>query len=112
MHSLTQWEQTPTFDPLNPNQIVREPNNTYPGQGGYSSLYWNKQPTTVGQVLGGMTFAGLPAWSQALIVGSLAAVGGWYAMKYVGPRVGLSGPKRRCVQWGTAHGNRRCRRWA
>jgi hypothetical protein len=92
MHSLTQWEQSPTFDPYNPNQLVREPNNTYPGQGGYSSLYWNKQPATA--VLGalrGMTFAGLPAWSQAVIVGGLAAVAGWYSMKHLGPKVGLSG---------------------
>jgi hypothetical protein len=100
MHSLTQWEQSPTFDPYNPNQLVREPNNTYPGQGGYSSFYWNKRPTTVGQVLGALRGAGfnsLPSWGQALIVGSLAAVAGWYGFRYVGPKVGLAGarPRRR-----------------
>jgi hypothetical protein len=98
MHSLTQWEQVADFQPTNPNQIIREPNNTYVGQGGYSSLYWNKQPTTPTQVLGslrGMTFAGLPAWIQALTVGSLAAVAGWYSMKHLGPKIGLSGVSRR-----------------
>jgi len=98
MHSLTQWEQSPTFDPYNPNQLAREPNNTWPGQGGYSSFYWNKQPTTVSQVLGalrGPTFAALPPWGQALIVGSLAAVAGFYGYRYIGPKVGLSGLRRR-----------------
>jgi hypothetical protein len=97
MHSLTQWEQSSTFDPYNPNQIIREPNNTWPGQGGYSSLYWNKKPTTPSQVLGGLGAAltDIPVWGQALIVGGLAAVAGFYGMKYVGPKVGLSGPSRR-----------------
>lgn len=91
MHSLTQWEQSPTFDPYNPNQIVREPNNTWPGQGGYSSFYFNKKPVTVAQVLGGTGFATLPAWTQALAIGTLAAVAGFYSYRYLGPKVGLKG---------------------
>jgi hypothetical protein len=94
MHSLTQWEQSPTFDPYNPNQIVREPNNTWPGQGGYSSFYWNKQPTTVGQVLGalrGGSFSGLPPLVQALVVGGLAAVAGFYGYRHLGPKLGFQG---------------------
>lgn len=95
MHSLTQWEQSSTYDAYNPNQIVREPNNTYPGKGGYSSVYFNKQPTTVTQVLSGAGLAAIPAWGQALLVAAVAAVGGYYAMRFVGPKVGLSGSRRR-----------------
>ena len=98
MHSLTQWEPSPTFDPYNPNQLVREPNNTYPGQGGYSSFYWNKQPTTVTQVLGALRgggFAKLPPFAQALVIGSLAAFAGYYSYKHLGPRLGLDGPRHR-----------------
>jgi hypothetical protein len=96
MHSLTQWEQSPIFDPTNPNQIIREPNNIgIPGVA-HGSFYFNKQPTTVSQVLGGLNggFANLPPWSQALIVGSLAAVAGFYGYRHIGPRIGLSGPRR------------------
>ncbi|MGH7179883.1 MAG: hypothetical protein ACREJC_21080 [Tepidisphaeraceae bacterium] len=100
MHILTQWEQSPTFDPYNPNQIIREPNNIGIPGGAYGSFYFNKQPTTVGQVLGGLSggLSSLPPWAQAAVVGGLAAVGGYYGMKYVGPKVGLSGlagPRRR-----------------
>lgn len=98
MHSLTQWEQSPTYDPYNPNQIIREPNNIGIPGGAYGSFYFNKQPTTVGQVLGSVSFNGLPPWSQALIVGGLAAAVGFYGLKYVGPKVGLrglAGPRRR-----------------
>jgi hypothetical protein len=103
MNSLTQWESSPTFDPYNPNQLVREPNNTYPGQGGYSSFYWNKQPTTVSQVLGailppttgGKGFAGLPPIAQTLIIGGIAAVVGFYGYRHIGPKLGLAGPRRR-----------------
>jgi hypothetical protein len=79
MHALAQWEQSPTFDPYNPNQIIRERYVGIPG--GYGSFYFNKQPTTVNQVLGGLGagFSGLPAWGQALIVGSLAATAGYLA---------------------------------
>jgi len=103
MHSLTQWEPSPTFDPYNPNQIIREPNNIgiHGGPGGpYGSFYFNKQPTTVSRVLGALRgfnggFAGLPPWGQALIVGGLAAVAGFYGFKKLGPKVGLSGSRRR-----------------
>jgi hypothetical protein len=114
MHSLTQWEQSPTFDPYNPNQIIREPNNIGIPGGAYGSFYFNKKPTTVTQVLGalrGAGFAKLPAWSQALIVGGLAAVAGFYGFKYVGPKVGLSGPgKRRCVRFSVK--THRCVKWS
>jgi hypothetical protein len=97
MHSLTQWEQTAVFDSSNPNQITREVNNIgIPGPS-YGSFYFNKQPTTVTQVLGGLNggFASLPAWGQALIVGGLASVAGYFGMRYVGPKVGLSGARSR-----------------
>ncbi len=93
MHSLTQWEQSSTFDPYNPNQISREPNNTYPGQGGYSTFYWNKRLTTVGQVLGGL--GDIPAWGSTLLVGGIAAVVGYFGLKFAGPKLGLSGPRGR-----------------
>jgi hypothetical protein len=97
MHSLTQWEQSPTFDPTNPNQIVREVNNIgIPGVS-YGSFYFNKKPTTVTQVLGGLNggFSSLPTWGQALIVGGLAATAGYLSVKYVGPKVGLAGVRHR-----------------
>lgn len=97
MHSLTQWEQTAVFDSSNPNQITREVNNIgIPGPS-YGSFYFNKQPTTVTQVLGGLGagFSSMPTWSQALIVGGLAATAGYLSVKYVGPRVGLSGVRHR-----------------
>lgn len=90
MHQMTQWAQSPTFDPYNPNQIIRERYVGIPG--GYGSFYFNKQPTTVSQVLGGLKgFSDLPVWSQALVVGGLAAIAGFYGLKYVGPKVGLRG---------------------
>ena len=94
MHMLTQWEQSPEFDPYNPNQIIREPNNIGIPGGAYGSFYFNKQPTTVSQVVGALSGAGfsaMPPWSQALIVGALAATAGYLGMKYVGPKVGFSG---------------------
>jgi|WetSurMetagenome_2_1015567.scaffolds.fasta_scaffold613427_2 hypothetical protein len=96
MHIVTQWEQVPTFDPTNPNQIIREPNNIGIPGGAYGSFYFNKQPTSVSQVLGGLSgFSSLPPWAQSLIVGALAATAGYFGMKHVGPKIGLSGPRRR-----------------
>ncbi len=95
MHSLTQWEQSPTFDPYNPNQITSTPNNTYPGQGGYSSFYWNKQPTTVGQVLGDVSLASIPPLVQAIGVALIAAAAGYFGVRKFGPKLGLSGLRRR-----------------
>ena len=89
MHSLATWEQSPTFDPYNPNQIVRE---TYVGiPGGYGSFYFNKVPTetTLGGLGAGLT--GLPVIAQVAIIATLAATAGFLAVKYVGPKVGLKG---------------------
>ena len=92
MHALTTWEQTGVFDPYNPNQIIREPNNIGIPGGAYASFYFNKVPTRTQQVLGGLNgFADWPIWSQVLVVGGFAAVIGFYGMKFVGPKVGLSG---------------------
>lgn len=90
MHMLTQWEQSPEFDPYNPNQIIREPNNVGIPGGAYGSFYFNRQPLTTSPLFGA-GFSALPPWSQALIVGGLAAAAGYLGMKYVGPKVGLSG---------------------
>lgn len=95
MHSLATWEQSPTFDPYNPNQIVRE---TYVGiPGGYGSFYFNQVPTAStlqGALRGlGAGLTGLPTWGQIAIIGGLAAAAGYLGMKYVGPKVGLSGPR-------------------
>jgi len=93
MHALATWEQSPTFDPYNPNQIVREAYTGIPG--GYGSFYFDKVPTQstlMGSLRGlGAGFSGLPRWGQALIVGGLAAAAGFYGFKYVGPKVGLRG---------------------
>jgi hypothetical protein len=89
MHSLATWEQSPIFDPTNPNQIVRE---TYVGiPGGYGSFYFNRAPTesTLSGLGAGLT--GLPVWGQVAILGGLAGLAGFLGMKYIGPRVGLKG---------------------
>jgi hypothetical protein len=97
MHQLSTWEQSPTFDPYNPNQKIVEAYTPLPG--GYGSFYWNRQPNTsvLGGALRGLNggFSGLPLPAQVLIVGGLAAVIGFYGMKKIGPKVGLSGSRRR-----------------
>jgi hypothetical protein len=90
MHQLTQWQPTDTFDAYNPNQIVREPDNTWPGQGGYSSFYWNKQPTTVKNLeglAGSFDFTTLSPGVQMLTVGVLAGVLGFFAMRFAEPHL-------------------------
>lgn len=48
----TTWEQTPYYDPTNPNQIVREAMVGTGGDRGYASFYWNQvTPTSNIQVL-------------------------------------------------------------
>jgi len=90
MHQLTQWQQTGTFDPYNPNQIIREPRNTYPGQpGGYGSFFFNKVPTTVTEVLSGLRGSAGTSFVQILIVGGLATAIGWWGLHFVGPKIGL-----------------------
>jgi len=89
MHSLATWEQSPTFDPYNPNQIVREAYVGIPG--GYGSFYFNRVPTKT--TLQGLSagLSSLPMWGQIAIIGGLAAAAGYLGMKYVGPKVGLAG---------------------
>jgi len=40
----TTWEQTPYYDPTNPNQIVREAMVGTGGDRGYASFYHNQVP--------------------------------------------------------------------
>ena len=113
MHSLATWEQSPTFDPYNPNQIVREAYVGIPG--GYGSFYFNKVPTTSAlQGLGSGLSAGLsslPVWGQIAIIGGLAAAAGYLGMKHLGPKLGLSGPgKRRCLRYSVK--THRCKKWS
>lgn len=93
MYQLSTWEQTPTFDPYNPNQAIVERYTALPG--GYGSFYWNKQPTTstLSGALRGLNggFSALPVPAQVLIVGGLAAVIGFFGFKHVGPKLGLKG---------------------
>lgn len=97
MHQYTQWQPTDQFDPYNPNQLVAEPNDTWPGQGGYTSFYWNKQPTTVKQ-LEGLRGAGtafdITTYSpgvQMLIVGLVAGAVGYFGMRTFGSSLGFKG---------------------
>jgi hypothetical protein len=93
MHSLATWEQSPTFDPTNPNQIVREAYVGIPG--GYGSFYFNRVPTEskLSSALNGLGagLTGLPVWGQVAILAGLAGLAGFLGVKYVGPKVGLSG---------------------
>jgi hypothetical protein len=93
MHMLSTWEQSPTFDPTNPNQQVVERYTALPG--GYGSFYWNRQPNTsvLGGALQGLNggFSGLPLPAQVLIIGGLAAAIGFFGLRAVGPKLGLKG---------------------
>lgn len=91
MHLTTQWQQTPDFDPYNPNQIVYEPNNRWgPGTtGNHASVYFNKQPTTVQNLeglSGSFSFSSLPVWVQMLTIAGLAGAVGYFGLRYVGKR--------------------------
>jgi len=44
MYTLDTWQQSATFDPANPGQMVQEHYTGLPG--GYSSFYFNKVPNT------------------------------------------------------------------
>lgn len=94
--TLTTYEQTPLFDPYNPNQKQIERYVGIPG--GYGSFYFNRVPTK--SALQGLRdatsegFSGLPTYVQVGIVGTLAAIAGFYGMKKVGPRLGLMGRRR------------------
>lgn len=92
MYALTTYEQTAVNDPINPNQISREALVGIPG--GWGSYYWNKVPT--GSSLNGLRgFSDIPVLGQALIVGGLAAVIGFFGVRHVGPKLGLSGARSR-----------------
>jgi hypothetical protein len=102
VHQMQQWQPTDTFDPYNPNQIIREPDNTWgPGMtGGVSSFYFNRQPVTVqnleGPGLGGsFDFTTLSPGVQMLIVGAIAGVAGFFGMKWLGPKLGFHGKSAR-----------------
>ena len=100
MHIATQWQQTDTIDPYNPNQITRQPNNTWSSgagyEGGYSTAAWNKQPVTATLGgLGGSVLGSLPTWAQALVVAGVAAGVGYFGLKRIGPRFGLAGRRGR-----------------
>lgn len=88
MHAMYTWEQSPTFDPYNPNQIVREQYVGIPG--GYGSFYFNKKPTLT-TALGGAGLQAIPPLFQTVLVGGLAAVAGYFAYKYGAPKLGLAG---------------------
>jgi hypothetical protein len=99
---MQQWEQSPTFDPYNPNQIIREPDNTWgPGMtGGVSSFYFNKVPTTV-QNLQGLRGAGsfldITTYSpgaQMAIVFVIAGALGFLGMRFAGPALGIHGKQK------------------
>jgi hypothetical protein len=48
----TTWEQSPYYDPTNPNQQVREAMVGTGGDRGYASFYWNQvKPTSNIQIL-------------------------------------------------------------
>jgi len=102
MHMMQQWQQSPTFDPYNPNQIIREPDNFWgPGtEGGYASMYFNRQPLTVqnleglrgGRGLGGsFDFTTLAPGTQMAIVAVIGGVVGFFGMRWLGPSLGIRG---------------------
>lgn len=97
MHQLTQWSQADSVDPYNPNQIIRQPDNTWgPNMTGGVSLFpYNKVPTTVKNLeglrglAGSFSFTTLSPGVQLLLITGLSAVIGFFGMKYVGPHLGF-----------------------
>lgn len=80
MHLLKTYEQTGIFDPTNPTQRKREVYTGIPG--GYGSFYWNVVPTDAGLKGAGLGFwTSIPSWGQALLVGAVAAVGGYFGVQ-------------------------------
>lgn len=104
MLALKQYEATSEFDPLNPQQRIRELWG-WQGTEGWHSWYWNPQPTTSSlNGLGG--WSALSSTTQLVIVGGVAALVGFFGMKKFGDShvrpalkkvglAGLAGPRRR-----------------
>ena len=82
------YEQTAVYDPTNPGQI-RRVTRAYPGDGGYSSFYFN--PVGTGGTLNGLRglngFDTWPAWAQIATVGGIAAAVGFFVMDRFGDRL-------------------------
>lgn len=93
------YEQTLTYNPNDPSQVIREAW----APGGYTTYYYNRVPDA-GALKGlGLSFTGLPQWAQVGLVFAASAVVGYvgyakYGDKYVKPqlrRFGLAGGRRR-----------------
>lgn len=90
----TTWEQTPYYDPTNPNQQVREAMVGTGGDRGYASFYWNQvAPTSNIRVLspsgGGMGVLGAVSESPgklALLALAFAAATGLGAFAFTRKR--------------------------
>lgn len=92
MRAMSTWEQSPTFDPYNPNQIIREQYVGIPGS--YGSFYFNKKPTLTtlqGPQMAGAGLSAIPPLFQTVLIGTVAAVAGYFAFKYAAPKLGLAG---------------------
>lgn len=82
MVTLSQWQQTPAFDPTNPGQKIVEQYTGLPG--GYSSFYFNPIPPTA-------TLAGSPVGALAeaqgqtigLIAGTVLGLGVVYYLAFM-----------------------------
>ncbi len=92
MIQVKTWEQTGVYDPTNPQQRIREV-YAYPGDGGsFTSIYWNpaaaadQAKSLSGLGTAATTWAGIPSWGQSLLVGGLAAVAGFFAMRRYGDK--------------------------
>lgn len=84
MLALKTYAQTGIYDPLNPNQRIRE---AYV-PGGFSSFYFNRIPNESSlKGLGTFTFATLPGWAQLGIVAAIGAGAGYFAMSKWGATI-------------------------
>mgnify|MGYP000505845797 CR=1 FL=1 len=76
MQIVTAWEQTPYFEPNNPNQIMQEHMVGTGGDRGYASFYWNQVPVP-GELFGpGLGFASSKLGMFAAGAGLLAVGAG------------------------------------
>jgi hypothetical protein len=98
MHQMTQWQQTDQADPYNPNQIARQPDNTWGpnATGGVSQFYFNKVPNTaqLSGLAGSFSFTSLDPGVQMLIVAIFAGAVGFVGMKYGGRALGFRGSRK------------------
>lgn len=105
MHLLTTYEQVGTFEPTNPDQIIRTA-WTYPR--GYWSFFFNRVPTSAS--LNGLGFwSSMPGWGQIALVAAAATAVGYFGMQKFGDKYVKPGLRKVGINLSGARSRRRRR---